>query len=371
LAKERRNYWIAGLAALPVLYIFAAARPIPRETILVPRWLSSLESGYTMSLGRAEAEEAPEDPSPLPFRLGDRFGYVDSRGGLIINQIKERNLFQSGPYWAEYDDAPESIAILDNRGNPVYTIDESGSTQGYPLYLDGRLFLAGKDGNSLIALDGEGKALWSYEFAAPLICADAAAGYILTGALDGVVEILNPEGQRFYVFEPGGSRISIILGCAISRDGRRLGIISGIDDQRFLLLERYGDPGRGEFRVVHHEFLGDGFRRNVHISFIDNDNQVIFERPGGIGVYDLRNRAGRTVPLEGTIQALDTEGGGGIFFAINALPGRQKELVGIRLPGTIVLKAPFRSDRAYLHRAGSRLYLGGGNVLGAFELGKQ
>jgi hypothetical protein len=371
LARERRNYWIAGLAVLSVVYIFAAARPIPQETILVPRWLSSLESGYTTALDGAEPEEAPGDPSPLPFRLEDRFGYVDARGTLLINQIKERNLFLSVPYWAEYDDAPESITILDNTGNPVCIIDESGSAQGYPLYLDDRLFLVGKDGNSLIALDGEGKALWSYEFAAPLTCVDAAAGFILSGSLEGGVEILNREGQRFYFFEPGGSRISIILGCAVSRDGRQLGIISGIDDQRFLLLEQYGDPGRGEFRVVYHEFLGDGFRRPVHISFIDNDNRVIFERQGGIGVYDLRNRVSRTVPLDGAIQALDTDGSGGIFFTVNALPGRQKELVGVKLPGTIVLKAPFRSDDAYLYRSGSRLYLGGGNALVALELKKQ
>jgi hypothetical protein len=377
LAKERRNYWIIGIVTLFVVYVFAAARPIPQETIMVPQWLSSLESGYTMPLDGAEAagtgepEEMAESPSPLPFRLGDRFGYVDARGALPINRVKDRNIFLSVPYWAEYDDVPEKIEILDNAGNPAFTIDESGSTQGYPLYLDDRLFLVGKEMNSLIALDGEGKALWSYDFAAPLTCIDAAAGFILTGSLDGAVEILDREGQRFYFFEPGGSRVSGILGCAFSQDGRRLGIISGIDDQRFLLLERYGDPGRGEFRVVHHEFLDDGFRRPVHISFIDNDNRVVFERQGGIGVYDLRNRQSRLVPLDGTVLALDAEGLGGIFFAINARPGRQKELVGIKLPGTIVLKAPFRSDQTFLRRSGARLYLGGGNVLAAFELGKR
>jgi hypothetical protein len=375
VAKERRKYWIAGALALFAVYIFVAARPVPRETIMIPRWLISLESGYSMPLPGAQAPEAGDTAEAaasgaLPFRLGDHFGYADPGGTLPINRVRQRNVFLSAPYWAEYDDAPEQIEILDNAGNSLFTIDESGGVQGYPLYLDGRLFLIGREMNTLTALDGEGRPLWSYDFAAPLTCVDGAAGFVLTGSLDGAVEILDRDGRRFYFFEPGGSRISGILGCAFSQDGSRIGIISGIDDQRFLLLERYGDPARGEFRVIYHEFLEDGFRRPVHISFIDNDSRVIFERQGGIGVYDLRGRANRTIPLDGTVLALDAEGGGGIFFALVARPG-QMELVGVRLPGTIVLRAPFRSDDAFLHRSGSRVYLGGGKVLAAFEMGKR
>jgi hypothetical protein len=334
---------------------------------MVPRWLSSLESGYSIPLGGSES--AGDEEGALAFQLGNRFGYTDARGTLLINRTKDRNLFLSAPYWAEYDDVPERIDILDNGGNPLFSIDET--IQGYPLYLDGRLFLIGREMNTLTALDEEGNPLWSYDFAAPLTCIDGAAGYILTGSLDGTVEILNRDGKQFFYFPPGGSRLPVILGCAISRDGSRLGIISGIDDQRFLLLERYGDPGRGEFRVAYHEFLDDGFRRPVHISFIDNDDRIIFERPGGLGIYDLRNRTNRAIPLEGTILALDSEGGEGIFFAINAQPGRQKELVGIKLPGTIILRAPFISDYVFLRRSGPRLYLGGGSALAAFELGKR
>jgi hypothetical protein len=360
--------------------MFVAARPVPQETIMAAQWLSSLESGYPVPVGGLppEAEEdsaqaGPEAAPLIPFRLGNRFGYVDSRGRLALNRIKQQNLFLSAPYWAEYGESPEAIAILGSSGEPAFTITENrnGLRQGYPLYLDGRLFLIGKEMNTLTALDERGEALWSYDFPAPLTCIDAAAGFILTGSLDGAVEILDRDGKRFFFFEPGGSRLLAIMGCSFSRDGNRLGIISGIDDQRFLLLERYGEQERGEFRVIYHEFLDDGFRRPVYISFIDNDNRVIFERQGGVGIYDLQNRANRIIPLDGLVCALDTEGSGGIVFAIVFRPGLQKELVGIKLPGTILLKAPFRSDDAFLYRRGSRLYLGGGNALAAFELGKR
>jgi hypothetical protein len=370
LTKKGRKYWILGALILFTVYIFAAARPIPRETILVPRWLSSLESGYPVFMPGADSSGAvlPEDPSLIPFRLGDRFGYAAPSGLLPINRIKTENLFLSAPYWAEYGAAPEEIEILKNSGERAFVTE---TDRGYPLFLDGRIFLIGKDMDTLIALDGEGKTLWSHDFAAPLTCIDGAAGFILTGSLDGVVEILDSKGKRIFSFEPGGSRLPVILGCSFSRDGNRLGIISGIDDQRFLLLERYGDPAGGEFRVIYHEFLEDGFRRPVHIAFIDNDNRVIFERQGGLGIYDPRNRVNRQIPLEGRIFAMDNEGSGGIFFVILSREGTQKELVGIELPGAVMLRAPFRSEDAFLYRAGSRLYLGGGNVLAAFDLGKK
>jgi hypothetical protein len=267
---------------------------------------------------------------------------------------------------------PDEINIRDSAGSPVFTIDQRGSPgRGYPLYLDGRLFLIGKEMNTLTALDGGGKPLWSHDFAAPLTCIDAASGFVLTGSLDGAVEILDQQGTRFYLFEPGGSRLSVILGCSFSRDGNRVGIISGIDDQRFLLLERYGEQGSGEFRVIYHEFLDDGFRRPVHISFIDNDSRVAFERQNGISIYDLRNRVNRTLPLEGAVFAMDSEGSNGIFFVITSQAGAQKALVGIELPGTIILEAPFRSNDAFLSRSGSRVFIGGGNTLAAFELGKR
>ncbi|GHU57324.1 hypothetical protein FACS189442_6300 [Spirochaetia bacterium] len=153
--------------------------------------------------------------------------------------------------------------------------------------------------------------------------------------------------------------------------GNWLGIISGIDDQRFLLLEHFGLPGSGEYKAGYHEFLEDGFRRAVRISFIDNDSRIAFERQGGLGIYEINNRISRRIPLEGEIAALDAEGSGGLLFVIISQSELQKRLIAISLPGTIIMEAPFKSDAAFLGRRGSRLYLGGGSTLASFELGKK
>ncbi|GHT92025.1 hypothetical protein FACS1894140_3460 [Spirochaetia bacterium] len=123
--------------------------------------------------------------------------------------------------------------------------------------------------------------------------------------------------------------------------------------------------------MSYHEFLEDGFRRAVYISFIDNDNQIIFERQGGLSIYDLSSRTVVKLPLNGEIAAIETEGGGGLLFIITSRPEQQKQLVAIDLPGTIIMETPIKSDDIFLKRRGSRLYLGGGSTLASFELGRK
>jgi hypothetical protein len=375
VAKEKKKIGFIAVFLLFVIYIFGAARPIPVETILTPRWLSSLESDRPVFIGenspRPGLQEHPvsgNPDQPLPFTLGNRFGYVDSLGRFSLNRIKTGYVSLAETYWSEYEAEPEVLEVHNPFSGETINIEKG---RGYPLFLDNRIFLIGHEQTSLSALDNSGAVLWTYNFGAPLTCVDAAGGIILTGSLDGVAEIINDNGKQLFAFEPGGSRLPVILGCTVSRDGARLGIISGIDKQRFLLLERFGSAENNEYKVVYHEFLEDGFRRAVHISFIDQDNRIVFERERGIGMYKINSRDSLKIPLDGDVTAIDNSGDGGLLFIITAPRADQKKLITLRLPGKIVMEAPFKSSTAFLGRSGSRLYIGGGMTLAAFELEKR
>jgi hypothetical protein len=360
------KYWILFFFLLFIAYLFAATQPIPEETILVPRWLSSLESNYPVyfdgsSLSPDMPESAAEEDFLFPFELGERYGYIDAAGRFTINRIKQGYLSISTDRWAEYDPVPGTITVQDPRDRPLVTIKEG---RGYPLFLDNKIFLINDEQNSLTALDDTGAVRWSYDFAAVLTDIDAAAGLIVAGFLDGTVEVLDQEGNRIFFFEPGGSRFSIITGCRISKDGSRLAIISGYDDQRFLLLEKSGDS----YKVVYHEFLSDGFRRNVFLAFIDHDRRIAFERDGGLGIYDTVTRKSVKIALQGEVLALDNTGEDNLLFLITGQTKVRNELVAIRLPGSIIMEVPFRSERVFLGRLGKRLYIGGGGIMAAFEL---
>ena len=359
MAKRNKKWWYILLLLAFVAYTFIAARPITRETVLQPRWISSLELGQPVNL---EQFSGQGDGSLLPFSLGERFGYVGDDGSFAINQIRRANISLSDNAWAEYESLPSGVQVLNPRNETLVNIE---NINGYPLFLDNRMFLLGVEQSSIIALGPGGEELWTYDFPAPVTFIDGSNGHILAGTVDGAVILLGPSGiPLFSPFEPGGSRLSVILGGAISRDASRLAIISGIDEQRFLLMERSGDI----YRVIYHEFLGEGFRRPVHISFVDNDSKVAFERIGGLGIYDIYTRNAVTLDLDGELIILDNSGGDRFLFLISSPAPGEKRFITIRYPGTIVSEAPFTSENAFFARRNNKLYLGGDTAMISFEL---
>jgi len=362
VARKVKKARIVIILLIFVVYFLVAARPVPRETILAPKWISSLDN---------DVQEGGFSGQLLPFALGARFGYVDEAGKFAINRIKENDIYQNRNMWTEYRAEGANIEIKNALEESILNIENAN---GYPILLDNRIFILGSEQNALSEIGKDGNVLWTYEFGAPLTCIDAIGGLVLTGSIDGAIEIINSNGQRIFYFEPGGSRYAVILGCALSSNGSRIGVISGVDQQRFLLLERYGSSG-GEYMVVFNEFIGKGFRRPVRISFVDEDRRLVFERAGGIGCYSIKSRRAVFIPLDGEITAIDDSGDKGIFFLITSRSSQSKDLVGIRFPNdgvfspsTVFLRAPFKSENAFLGRAGSTLVAGGGNVLLSFNL---
>jgi len=371
MALKQKSIRLIIIALLFIIYFFIAARQIPRETILVPVWISSLEynvPAFERSSG------APD--RLLPFTLGSHFGYVDSSGRFAVNRIKTSEIYLDEKMWTEYGNMPSNIEIKNISQETIINIE---NVKGYPFLLDNRVFIFGSEQNELSEIDSGGNVIWTYEYGAPLTCVDTTEELILTGSLDGAVEILNSRGNRIYFFEPGGSRYSVILGCAVSRNGSQIGIISGIDKQRFILLERFSS-NPGEYKVIYHEYLDTGFRRPVHITFIDEDSRIVFEREGGLGCYNIKTRRSIFIPFEGKIAAIDNSGDQGFLFLIVSHPMQRNELVGIKIPqdnfflqsfdmrNTIFLKAPFKSSDIFLGRNDSMFVAGGGKTLISFNL---
>jgi len=385
VAQKKRKVTIIIVLVIFVLYFFAAARPVPRETVLAYKWISPLAQTTLGDFYGDSSEEKQEESSVvlsgdlLPFTLGARFGYADELGQFALNRVKTNDIYLSSDMWSEYGAEPVDILINNIQRNTTINIQNA---RGYPILLDDRIFIFGSEQNSLSEIDYYGRTKWIYEFGAPLTCMDAVSGLVLTGSLDGVVEVFNSDGERIFYFEPGGSRYSVILGGALSKSGSHIGIICGVDEQRFLLFERIGSAG-GEYKIIYHEFLGGGFRRPVRIQFIDEDARVVFERAGGIGCYTIKTRRGITIPLDGDIAAFDESGDRGLFFLITSHPYQNNKLIGIKFPqekwfalsasapeDSIFLKASFKSENVFLGRtsSGSSVVAGGGTTLISFNL---
>ena len=367
--KSKSRIWVIGGIVLFAAGFFIAARPIPQETVLVPRWLVSLETGIPSTLTDSQ-EVSPEPRSAgnlMPFELGSRFGYFDRQGNFSINQHRMANVSLAPQRWAEYGPEPDAITVMGSDGEALAIIE---NPRGYPFFIDGRTFLINSENNAISAVDDSGAISWTYEFASEITSVDAAAGLLLAGTLDGVLSVVDSGGRQVFSFEPGGSRYSVIYGCAISHDGSLLAVISGLDEQRFLLLERYGN---NDYRVIYHEFLESRFTRPVVIAFIEEDRWIIFEHHNGLGFYRVGSRQTGHVKINGELSAIDLSGGQGLIFAIVSphAPENAQELLSISLPGRVIMRAPFKCEEVFLGRAGTRLFIGGGQSLIAFDLEKR
>jgi hypothetical protein len=293
--------------------------------------------------------------------MGERFGYVSEDGRFSINEAKKNYVSLSDYLWAQYGARDNAIDVKDTQGKTIFSIADG---HGYPFFLDERTFLIHQDQASISQLDDNGNIVWTYDFVSPVVCVDAADGFLLAGTLDGTIELIDKDGKRFYAFEPSGSRISAIFGCAISDDGQKIAAISGIDKQRFIFIEQYG----AERQITFHEFLEEGFRTPVHISFVDNDRKIAFEREGALGLYDIKSRISYKIPLDGKIIALDESGEENFLFLITAQNDNKKNLVMVEFPDTLLESAPFVSENVFLARHGSRLFVGGGRKLASFAI---
>lgn len=350
MAEKKRRNWILLGAATFVVYLFTASAPIGSELVLEPVWLRATKT-------------AKNDPSAtgelVPFRTEQHFGFFDADGRLSVVREMNGRYALSDFAWTEYPAIPAELDIRSPRDEALLRTEE----RGYPFFSDGRVFIIGPEQNSIAAVDGKGATAWRRDLSAPITCADASAGLLLVGLLDGSVELINSSGERIFGFDPGGSRLPVIVAAKLSRDGRRIALISGVDPQRFLLLERSGTS----YKVAYHEFLERGFRRAVKAAFVDDERRVVFEREGSLGVYDIGARKSWKTPVGGDIVAMEESGDDGRLFLL-VVASNRKELVGLRLPDDIYLRAPYSSATTFIARRGNRLYLGGDDSIAAFDI---
>lgn len=349
--KKRRNWVVLGSIAF-IAYIFAASTPIGSETVLKPVWLRRPAVGETG--GKKSGDGL------VPYLSDAAFGYFDADGEFAFVKRRGERTVLSDRYWADFGRTPEGIGLHGSDGELLFSVVENG----YPYFADGRVFIVGAEQNSVAALDDSGKVVWRRDFPAPITCADAAAGLVLFGLLDGTIELIDSKGARVFAFEPGGSRLPVIAAARLSPDGKRIALISGIDPQRFVLLSRSGQT----YKVGHHEYMDRGFRRPVQLAFVDGADYVAFEREnGGLAVHDVSSRKTALLDMRGRVLAFEDDRSDKRFFLISDA-GPYRELVGVKVPSEVFMRAPFENSDTFIARRGDKLYVGGGGSVAALEI---
>jgi len=279
---KQRGVFLIGLILITVYY-FLFPRPSGKELIISPDQLTVLKP----VLSSADTSFIPA----LAVRSGNNAGYLDADHELRAFFSSRMMAVDSSWIAVSGDDG---LSLMEPGGRLIARIPDSA----YPFTRNGNLFLYRNKTGILSKIDpANGRVLWRREYISEITVLDGCPGKTLVGLLDGRVELIDDTGGILLEYRPGGSRIEAVYGGAISRDGSMIALISGLDPQRFILLEER----KNGYRPVTHHDTGTDFRRSVAIDFVINDSRVLYENNGFIDAVNLNGYAVSPLDLSGKL----------------------------------------------------------------------
>ena len=347
MVKKRLFLFIGSAFATSLIYLIVAAKPISPEFTLKTLWTLNLDNAIPRTV---QAETIKEDP--IPFVLGNRYGYISPDGAFLdTRSLQQNQLISITPKLVSViNPIPDTVTIESWASRTAILIKDA---TGYPFLVQDRIFLIGKDQDSIASITASGTVRWNYGVSSPITALDCNLDKILIGTLDGTVYLLSSEGELLYTFQPGGSRLSIILGAALASDGDNIALISGIDKQRFILLSKSGQT----YKVVHHQFLNTDYRRQVIIKFAQNNQYVLFEGKSNLSVFDGLKKRLYEIPIDKPIQAIETlENNNNVF--VMAGTENQRQLIALSLPNKKMLSSSFVSPESFIYGRSDQLIVG-------------
>jgi hypothetical protein len=354
-------------AAYPVLF----PHPLARELYLRPVWSLDLDAALAASSAGAAGTETA---GISWFRVGDRFGYIDLDGGIRYQGKVLAGVCLSESGFINYSKISDNIVFSDPQGRFRYGF----ASCGYPI-LDregGRLFTVSTDSSGIRQVSPEGETIWRMEFSSPMTTVALSTERLLIGLLEGRFKLIDSRGGVEYEAATEGSRIPVVLGSALSPRRERAAVLSGIDPQHLLVLEKR----ESGFGSVYSRDLPSDLRREAMLQFSPDGRFLLFEQPDAVGVLDVDQKREYRVLQPGRLGAiaLDSPAGQpsaagtaapadaiaptGTVAILSRLPdvaGREQRLLQIvRLPHHLLASERIAARADFVRQVDGRLLVG-------------
>ncbi len=346
--KGNLAYILIGTFMFLAIYLVLASIPIGPDLHFDPVWTVALDSLPETGLSADSAPVIPAGDDIEPFILGARFGYFSPSGAIPMNVRTEERVSISPAGWSVYEDAAVMSDIRFRDGSGRMKID----AEGYPYLVGANVYLFPPGGDSVSLYGRSGARVWTREHSAPITAFSSSPAGTVIGYADGHLAVMD-DAREVFSFYPGGSDLQVVLGAAISRDGSLIGCVSGIDRQRFLLIQ----AREGKHKILHHVYLDDNLRRRVYVAFESSGRFAFFETANGLGVVDSEKNESWIIPVPGSVVATgecleDT------LFIVLSRDGEEFVLSAIERPNHVVASERFPGTDAFLTQRGSSLFLG-------------
>lgn len=304
---------------------------------------------WTVDVAAAAVSDTPRARSitPIPFTLGELFGYVSLEGDLLLREVKLFGLAIDSTRYVNFANVSGSLVLRDNLGE----ITDNLEVAGYPMLLDERLLLLSTNRSEIAELTGGDGPAWKREYTTIITDIDARGGLIALGLLDSRVQILGESGEIELDLDLKGSRINAVYGCALSDDASKLAAVHGIDPQYVTTV----DMMSGSVEIANYR-LDTEYRTTRFLRFFDSDHYLAIEGDEVLKILDLEKNAEYQVDIPGAFVDAGVLENDNLIWILAEADGVTGFLI-VDLPGSVLFKTSL-SGGAKAVSAGDSMILG-------------
>jgi len=307
-----------------LIALFVLPANLQKESYYKTAWYVSLEELKPFAL----PEQTLNNAALIPFVTANRIGYITQNGTLVMNLERMNGSIIDKNKWSQWNSVGDEKLIKNIDG-----ITSKIPAHEIPFFQRNRIFSVSTDVLRLTEYSKDGKVLWNYQLPCHVSAFSVNDSLVACGLVNGDIVILDNKGNEISYTKIGGSRIEVILGLAISSSGNYIAAITGIDQQRIIILER----GQKNYRIVKHKYLTSNFRNQVNIYITADENYVLYKDMSGIGVYGIKRNENIVLPIP-----VDTfniyEGHEGLGICLVADFMHERIVYIMNMPQTIVGK---------------------------------
>jgi len=348
-SQKHYSGYIIFAAIFCVVYILFAIRPLGKEYQFEPEW--------KIDVTNPTISENSENEPLLPFKLGQSMGYF-TPSGKVVNFVtfpQKSSISKFGYTFYNFNNSAATFYSPD--GKKLFSSTQSG----FPMIDDDRIFTFLPGGSSFSMCDKNGKTKWEYSGAVPITAFDSSKAGVAVGFADGNICQFEMNGNLTQRFAPGGSEIPVILGIALSSDGKYVASVCGQNKQRFVLAQK----DTAQTKIIAHEFLDSKSTNQMLVKFSSDDKTVYFNSGNVLGIVDVKTGRKRHLKIEG--QAISIQESEKYFFVLTK-NGKKYTVYTVEPFATFIGRFSFEASAAFIQVYENKLYVGKNSTISCIEI---
>ncbi len=342
---NKKIFPIIGIIILfSAIYMLVAVRPVRNAIQFEPQW----------TIDVATSAINPVYSSLMPFKLGNRIGYYTADGTVAtVRNIEQKGIISS-QYLSTFSYDAKEIIFSTASGETSATIQKAG----FPFFEEERIFMFSPNGNAFSFHSPNGAEQWSYENYVPVTAFASNNKNVVAGFADGNVIVFDLWGNKVQEFYPGGSEYEVIFGVNVSKSGRYVACLSGLDMQRIVVTDIEGNTSK----IIFHKYIENASLEQRLVYFSENEKYVFINAKDTLSVVNIEENTEKTIPIKGKVVTIKEVHYGDYYFVLSKYRGESTVSI-FNKDMFAVGSFSFDEENTFIDTDNENIYIGNGATI--------